>query len=83
MWYYFLKNQAAFSFPFDNISAGNILPSLTTYGIPKLLTKITVNMFAIVCLLPNIPIMCIVSKNNLIQNQICSKSIIKLKFRNC
>jgi hypothetical protein len=41
------------------------------YGSPSSLTKVAVYLFAFVMLLPSIPVACIVSKNNLIQNKLC------------
>lgn len=63
----------ALSFVPDEEAGGNLLVTLMAYGNPLLLTKITCYMFSIVMLLPSIPVSCIVSFDNLHQNEICSK----------
>lgn len=49
----------------DESTGGNILITLSVYGIPQLLTKITVYLFPIIMLLPSIPVSCIVSYDNI------------------
>ncbi|KAJ3203791.1 hypothetical protein HDU67_009935 [Dinochytrium kinnereticum] len=50
-------------------SSGNIIPTLTQLGIPRVLTTSTCYAFAFVMLLPSIPVSFIVAENNLTQNK--------------
>lgn len=55
-----------------NIS-GTVLPDLMTQGVPVLLTKITVYMYSFVMLVTSIPVSCIVTYNNIVQNNVLPK----------
>ena len=59
---------------FDINSSNNVLHPLLLAGIPSKLTKATVGMFAYVMLVPSIPVNLLISKENLYQNRIVSKS---------
>ncbi|KAJ3195017.1 hypothetical protein HK101_001345 [Irineochytrium annulatum] len=48
----------------------SILPALSHFGVPHSLTVATCYAFAIVMLLPSIPVSCIVAENNLTQNRV-------------
>ena len=71
--YIFVGIFPALSYDVD--SSGNIIPALSTHGIPKLLTAITCYAFSIVILLPSIPVNFIVAENNLTQNEILYKPV--------
>ncbi|KAJ3262246.1 hypothetical protein HK103_002659 [Boothiomyces macroporosus] len=59
---------------FDNIPANsNILVILSANGAPHLLTKFTVYMFSFVMLIPSVPVNIIISRDNLVLNQVLSK----------
>lgn len=58
-------------------SSGNILSVLATQGIPVVLSKWTVFLFPIVLLLPAIPVASIVSYNNIIQNDVFNRRMLK------
>ena len=68
-------NQAAFFLPPPK--DGNILPILHAYGVPSVLTQISTYAFTIVMLLPSIPVSLIVSRDNLVQNEIFSLRLSK------
>lgn len=70
--YLFIGIIPTLAFPLNEAAGGNILPTLAQLGIPHSLTKITCHSFSLVMLLPSIPVSCIVSKNNLVQNGVCS-----------
>jgi hypothetical protein len=55
----------ALCYQYDESTGGNILITLTKFGIPISLTKVTVYLFPIIMLLPSIPVSCIVSFDNI------------------
>ncbi|KAJ3306271.1 hypothetical protein HDV03_000191 [Kappamyces sp. JEL0829] len=59
-----------FSLGFDSNESKNSLQALIQTGNPTLLAQITVALYAYLMLLPSVPVNCIVSSQNLIQNQI-------------
>lgn len=63
----------ALCYPKDPTTGGNILITLSQFGIPLSLTKATVYLFPIIMLLPSIPVSCIVSYDNIAQSDICRK----------
>jgi hypothetical protein len=64
---------AAICFVFPATSGGNLLPVLAKKGVPMVLTKISTYAFALIMLLPSIPVSFIVSNNNLVQNDVVPK----------
>lgn len=60
---------------FDIDSSGNLIPVLSTVGIPVILTKITTYLFPIVMLMPSIPVSFLVTEDNLVQNEVCGKRV--------
>lgn len=61
---------------YDNIT-NTVLPVIQAHGIPKVLSKLSVYMFAYVMLIPSIPVNMAISYDNLVQNKIASKPIAK------
>ncbi|KAI8902374.1 hypothetical protein BC833DRAFT_616838 [Globomyces pollinis-pini] len=59
---------------FSNLGS-NVLSTLLQYGSPKILCQITVYLFAFVMLIPSIPVNLIISKENLVQNDIVNDKI--------
>ncbi|KAH9271662.1 hypothetical protein BASA83_006030 [Batrachochytrium salamandrivorans] len=55
---------------FNLDGSGNILHSLLIYGKPQIIATISIGVFAYVMLLPSIPVSFIVSRDNLVQNEI-------------
>jgi hypothetical protein len=64
---------AAVCFVFPTNAGGNLLPVLAKKGVPMVLTKISTYAFALIMLLPSIPVSFIVVNNNLIQNDVVAK----------
>lgn len=60
---------------YDQISESGVLPLLSARGTPNLLSKITVNLFAFIMLLPSIPVNMIISRDNLTQNKVVSTAV--------
>ncbi|KAJ3089061.1 hypothetical protein HK102_007302 [Quaeritorhiza haematococci] len=65
----------ALAFRIDESAGGNVLPALTSRGIPTTLTKVTGYMFSLVMLLPSIPVSFVVAKNNLLQNELMGRRV--------
>ena len=63
----------AFGFKIDD--SHNVLHTIWMVGVPSFLSKISVGLFSIVMLLPAIPMNFIVSRNNLVQNNVVSPRI--------
>ena len=55
--------------------SGSVFPYLQFHGIPLVLTRITIAFYTYVMLVTCIPILCIVSHRNLIQNNIANKYV--------
>ncbi|KAJ8322917.1 hypothetical protein QVD99_007399 [Batrachochytrium dendrobatidis] len=58
-------------FPLDE--SGNLLHSLLLVGKPELVATISIGVFAYVMLLPSVPVSFMVSRDNLVQNEVMSK----------
>lgn len=71
---------AAYAFDIPASAGGNLLPSLSQKGIPVILSKITSHAFAIIMLLPAIPVFSIVVRNNFLQNEVAGPSIVFIPF---
>ena len=71
---YFKNNIAALAFDLGN-KGGNVLPILSNFGVPTILTKITTYLFPIIMLMPSIPVAFLVSQSNLIQNQVLTPTL--------
>jgi len=58
-----------------NPSSGNVIPALSQFGIPVVLTKVTTYLFPIVMLMPSIPVSFLVTESNLVQNELAGKRV--------
>jgi hypothetical protein len=54
---------------------GTVFPYLQEHGYPLTLTRATISLYTYVMLVTSIPILCIVSHRNLIQNNVASKYV--------
>lgn len=54
---------------------GTVFPYLQVHGFPQVLTRVTISLYTYVMLVTSIPILCIVSHQNLIQNDVVSKNV--------
>ena len=66
---------------YDNISS-NMMQTLLVAGRPNILTKFMVYIFSFVMLIPSIPVNLIISKENLVQNDIMPDSTYLQIFKN-
>jgi hypothetical protein len=64
-----------FALGFDTNPSNNSLQALLEEGTPLLLCRITVGLYSYVMLLPSVPVNCLVSCQNLVQNKIVKKPI--------
>nr|KAJ3418034.1 hypothetical protein HK105_000450 [Polyrhizophydium stewartii] len=60
---------------FDIGASNNILPVISSNGMPLILSEITVYMFAYVMLIPSIPVNLLISKSNLFQNKVVPENV--------
>jgi hypothetical protein len=64
-----------FALGFDTNASNNSLQALLEEGTPLLLCRITVGLYSYVMLLPSVPVNCLVSSQNLVQNKIVTKPV--------
>jgi hypothetical protein len=55
--------------------SGSVFPYLQSHGVPLVLTRVTMGLYTYLMLVTSIPILCIVSHTNLIQNNIANKYV--------
>lgn len=73
LFYSLLGLFLAFGFKIDD--SLNVLHSVWLVGVPSFLSKISVGLFTVVMLLPSVSVFFIVSRNNLVQNNVVSPAI--------
>ncbi|KAJ1334671.1 hypothetical protein BSLG_007826 [Batrachochytrium salamandrivorans] len=60
---------------FNLDESGNLLHSLLMVGKPEIIATVSIGVFAYVMLLPSVPVSFIVSRDNLVQNEVFSKNV--------